>query len=265
MLLSSRRSGSRTAGGNDRRRAAVGRALRAAALALAQLLGLGAAVADPVPAPPVDPGAAPQAEQQPISQAETLLFMTNHLKELQTPSRLHYAFRKRGTLEQGFSDTVDLDVTSEADGSRKGTSRFFSGKRKIKYPDVDHAEGNPVLMYYLERDIREMSRLTGGRPDYFKKRIRVALAGAAQINEVDIKLDGRTLHAQQVTISPYESDPMSDRFKGLVGKRYVFVLCDAVPGGVYKIEGVVAAASGSSKEEPVIDETLTFRSAGKPQ
>ena len=220
-----------------------------ATLTLALLCGVSGARADPTE----------------ISRAETLLFMTPHLKEVKPPSRLHYAFHKQGTLEKGFSDTVDLDITGAPDGSKKGVARFFTGQRQIKYPEVDHAEGNPVLMFYLEREIREMSRLTGGRPDYFKKRIRAALAESAQIKDVDIHLGDRTMHAQQITIAPYGSDPLRERFERLATKQYVFTLCDTVPGAVYEMRGLVPAASGSSKDEAVIDETLTFTSAGTPE
>jgi hypothetical protein len=206
-----------------------------------------------------------RADPTPISQAETLLFMTPHLKEVKPPSRLHYAFRKQGTLEKAFSDTVDIDITAEPDGGKKGVATFFSGERQIKYPEVEHAEGNPVLMFYLEREIREMSRLTGGRPDYFKKRIREALAESAQIKDVDIQLGGRTMHARQITISPYGSDPLRERFERLATKQYVFTMCDTIPGVVYEMQSVVRAASGSSKDEAVIDETLTFTAAGAPK
>lgn len=221
----------------------------APALCLALFLGFGAA----------------RADQTEISRAETLLFMTAHLKELQTPSRLHYAFRKSGTLEKGFSDTVDVDVIREADGSKKGVARFFSGARQIKYPDVERVEGNPVLLFYLEREIREMSRLTGGQPNHFRQRIRTALAESAQISDVDIRVDGQTMRAQQITISPYDSDPNRARYQRLAIKQYIFTICDTIPGVVYQMRGVVPAASGSTKDEAVIDETLTFKSAGAPK
>jgi hypothetical protein len=206
-----------------------------------------------------------RADTTPISKAETLLFMTPQLKAVQPPSRLHYAFHKQGTLEQGFSDTVDIDITGGPDGSKKGAARFFSGQRQINYPGVEHVEENPVLLFYLEREVREMSRLTGGRPDYFKKRIRSALAESAQIKDVDIHMGGRTMRAQQITISPYQSDPLRGRFERLAAKQYVFTICDTIPGVMYEMRGVVPAASGSSNEEAVIDETLTFTSVGAPE
>jgi len=207
------------------------------------------------------------ADPQPISQAETLLFMTPHLKDVATPSRLHYAFRKSGTLEQGFSDSVDVDITGQPDGSKKGAVRFFSGTRQIPYPEVEHAEGNPVLLFYLEREIREMARLTGGAPNHFRQRIRSALAESAQIESVDIRVGDQKITAQRITISPYGSDPNRDRFQNqrLATKQYVFTLSQKIPGLVYQMRGHVPVAADVTTDAGVLDETLTFESAGAPK
>lgn len=207
--------------------------------------------------------AAAQGSPQ-LSKAETLLFMTDHLKQLPMPARLHYAFSKTGTLEPGFKDTIDIDITPQPDGSRKGAATFFNGEHHITYPDVEHAEGNPVLMFFLEREIREMSRLTGGQANYFRKRIRIALSDTAVVKPVEVKYGGQSRTAQQITITPYRDDPMSSKFERLVPKRYVFTLSDQVPGGVYAIEGLVPAADAAAKE-PVQDEVVTLESSGAPK
>jgi hypothetical protein len=210
------------------------------------------------------PGTA-RADTSDISRAETLLFMTPHLKDVQPPSRLHYAFQKSGTLEESFSDTVDIDITRQPDGGKKSAVRFFSGARQVNYPEIEHVEGNPVLLFYLEREIREMSRLTGGKPNYFKHRIRAALAESAKIKDIDIHVGARTMRAQQITISPYESDPDRARYERLATKLYVFTICETIPGVVYELRGYVPAASASPDSQVVIDETMTFKSAGAPQ
>jgi hypothetical protein len=221
----------------------------AAHIAAATLcFALGVAHADPPP--------------QPISPAEKMLFMTPHLKDVQSSSRLHYAFRKSGTLEEGFTDTVDIDIIDEPDGTRKGVPRFFSGTRRIEYPQVDHAEGNPVLLFYLEREIREMARLTGGQANHFRQRIRNALAESAQIKNVDIRFGGQTIEALQIMVSPYDSDPNRGRFEQLATKQYMFTLCQKIPGLVYQMRALVPAASGSPKDAAVLEETLTFQSVG---
>lgn len=197
-------------------------------------------------------------ESKPISRAETLLFMTDQLKQLPTPGHLHYAFSKSGTLEPGFTDSIDIDVTAQADGSKKGAARFFNGEHRIPYPEVEHAAGNPLVMFYLEREIREMSRLTGGKPNYFRKRIRLALSDSASVKPVEVRYGGRPCAAQQITITPYRDDPMAAKFERLVPKQYVFTLSDQVPGGVYQIRGLVPAVDAAARD-PVVDETVTLQ------
>jgi hypothetical protein len=227
---------------------------RSAPLALAPLLvsllcAPGAAHADPVP----------------ISQAETMLFMAPHLQDVKTPSRLHYAFRRSGTLEKGFSDTVDVDVTSGADGKKKAAVRSHSSAGETSSPELEQTDTNPVLLFYLNREIAEMRRLTRGSTFHFSKQIRIALAESAQIKDIDVQFGGRTLRARQITILPYKSDPYSDRYpdQRLMAKQYVFTICDQIPGRIYQVRGLVPAA-GDAPAEAVLDETLTFTSAGAP-
>jgi hypothetical protein len=110
-----------------------------------------------------------------------------------------------------------------------------------------------------------MSRLTGGQPNHFRQRIRAALAESARVKDVEIRVGAQTRLAQQITISPYDADPNRNRYERLAAKQYVFTICETIPGAVYEVRGVVAAASGSPKDEAVIDETLTFMSAGAPR
>ena len=101
--------------------------------------------------------------QDSISAAETLLFQTDHLKNVAPAATLFYEFRKTGSGEAGFDDTVELRVRA-ADGGKRVSVAFFTHARKIDFPEVKSPEGNPLLLYFLERDIREMQRLTGGKP-----------------------------------------------------------------------------------------------------
>ncbi len=248
----------------SRRRPRPAAALAAVALTAALSLHAAHAQAGANGAADASPGTSPEAAHA-ISPAETALFMSAHLKDLDAPRRLHYEFRKSGTLEKGFSDSVDIDITAGADGSKNGTGRFFSGSRRIPYPPVEHAEGNPVLLYFLEREIREMARLTSGQPNYFRKRIRMALAEAAVIEPATVRFNGRSFPARRITITPYQGDPNRSRFEKLAAKRYVFTISDQIPGVIYQIRGEVPAAGASKQSAPVLDEVLTLRSSGPVQ
>lgn len=199
------------------------------------------------------------ATAQAISEAETLLFQTNHLQNARAPLTLTYAFRKQGSLEPSFADEVQVRLAPAAQqGPPAVTMQFLSGARQRQAPDADSPEGNPVLLGFLERDIAEMARLTGGAGNYFRKRIRLALAQSARVRPRRFSYAGAPVDGREVVIEPYRDDPLHQRFEAYVAKRYTFVVSAQVPGGVYQVEAALAGAAGAA---PLIDETLTLVSA----
>lgn len=203
---------------------------------------------------------APTAEKappdQPISEAETLLFMTDHLKASKMPTRLQYSFRKESSLDGSFDDSVDIDLKGKG-GAKLATTRFLSDDRTVNYPPVENAEGNPVILWFLDRDIKEMERLTGGKSPYFRKRIRLALAEKAEVRPVKFSFDGKEVSGTEIKVVPYLDDPNKAKFgKVSTSKYYLFTLSDQVPGGVYQIRAVVPDEAATGK--PLIEESLTF-------
>ncbi|WP_312519765.1 hypothetical protein [Massilia sp.] len=180
-----------------------------------------------------------QAGSAKLSQAETLLFETDHLARIEAPAVLVYEFRKVSNVEPGFSDKVRLDVNGSK-GKLSATLHFLSGKNRHDLPPLEEAHGNPVLLGFLERDIAEMKRLTGGSTAYFRKRLRMALAESAEVRTQSITYQGKTLQAQSVRIQPYLDDPMHARFEQYVNKTYTFIVSDGMPGGVYQLRSSLA-------------------------
>jgi hypothetical protein len=204
-----------------------------------------------------------------ISVAERALFMDNQLAGLKPPLTLHYSFRKSGNLEEGFEDEVWLALTRQPDGGCCAASaRFLSGTRQLALPDIESAQGNPVILYFLERDVREMHRLTKGQQNYFRKRIRMAAYQGAEVRPVALQFRGRSVEGREIEIAPYLDDPLRARFEALAGKRYVFTLSAAVPGGVYAIRSRVAGASADAPallvEELLVDGAATAPADRRP-
>jgi hypothetical protein len=193
--------------------------------------------------------------QDEISAAEKLLFQTDHLRNVAPPATLQYEFRKTGSAEAGFEDKVEIRLRT-ADGVKRASVVFFTNTRNIDFPEVVRPEGNPALLYFLERDIREMERLTRGKSGYFRKAIRLALARSARVAQTQVTYAGRTLAATEITITPYLDDPLRDRIGRYAGKIYVFTLGADVPGGIYSLRTTVPAAAGGAKDAPLIEEQL---------
>lgn len=202
------------------------------------------------------------AEPSPISEAETVMFMTDHLQGVKAPATLRYTIRHGGSMEQAFNDTAEVKVSRAKDANAKSVSaRFLSGERRLEIPAVESAgRENPVLIYFLERDIREMKRLTGAKNQlYFQKRIRLALAENAEVRPVTVTLDGRQVGATEIRISPYLDDPNKEKFEKYTGKYYVFTLSDAVPGHIYRAQSVIPDKEGAP---PLVEDVLTYAGTG---
>lgn len=197
-----------------------------------------------------------------FSPAERELFMSPQLANVKPPATLRYTYVKRGSMEPGFEDEVRLLLKARADRSCcLASAEFLTGARRLALPEIEDAAGNPIVMYFLERDIREMNRLTKGQSNYFRKRIKLAVYQGAEIRELTLPYAGKSVAARQITIAPYLDDPLRERFKNLWNKRYVFTLADAVPGGVYAMS---ASAIGETGAPPLIEEELVIEGAAPP-
>jgi hypothetical protein len=196
--------------------------------------------------------AAAGACAQPVSPAEVLLFETDHLARVNVPAVLVYDFRGHGNAP--FTDTVRLELARHGAGTR-ATVQFLSGERSHPLPPLDDARGNPVLLGFLERDIAQMARLTGGSATYFRKRLRMALADGAQVAAQSIAWQGKQVPAQLVRIQPYRHDPLHARFEQYVGKTYRFILSDSVPGGVYQLGTALADGAPDNETLTLVDAT----------
>lgn len=211
------------------------------------------------------PASSPRAEEPPknFSAAERALFMTDQFAKLRPPMTLRYRFQRSGSLEPAFDDKVSIALKAQPGSGRccDASGEFLSGERRVELPPVEGASGNPVTLFFLERDIREMERLTKGKSAYFRKRIRMAIFQGAQERAVTLNYRGKSVAGQEFTITPYVDDPNRPRFEQLANKRYVFTLSDAVPGGVYGIRALVVGAAKDAAAPPLLAEELLIDGA----
>jgi len=200
---------------------------------------------------------------QEISPAEKILFQADHLQNVAAPQALRYRYLRKDQAGTGFSDQVVVDVGARGNDGASASVRFLSGERQLVLPAVEGVHGNPALLGFLERDIVEMKRLTGGSANYFRKRIRIAFAEAASVEPVAISYRGQSLQGTKVSIQPYLNDPMQEKMRAYVGKRYVFILGDGIPGAVYQLASVVPGepAGGGKAGPALIEETMTLEAS----
>lgn len=207
--------------------------------------------------------AATSAPSSDYSAAERLLFVDEHLAAEHPPAMLRYSFRKSGSLEAPFEDTVSVTLGARADGSCcTAAGEFLSGEHRLALPQIDEARSNPVILYFLEHDVRDMQRLTKGQQAHFRKRIRMSVYQGAEVRPATFRYRGRTVSGEEVSISPYLDDPSRARFERLARKHYVFMMSDAVPGRVYGIRSRIDGADASAP--PLIVEEMYIDGADAP-
>lgn len=208
--------------------------------------------------------AAPAGEA--LSEAESLLFTAAHLRSTAPDDVLQYRYTRTGSLGPAVEDAVSVRLTpAQRQDARNVHVDYLSGQNAFVLPDIESASANPVILSFLERDVREMQRLAGGQASYFRKRLRLALAESAQVRLLNIEHEGTRMPAWEISIRPFDDDPMKPRYAAYADKRYVFVLCEGIPGMVYELRATMVDArpafSDAGSRRPLIDETLRFAGA----
>jgi len=188
--------------------------------------------------------AAPAADTS--SAAEVLLFETDHMAGMAAPALLEYAFTWNGSA--AFADRVTLRVGAAPE--HRVDPDYFSGNHHLDFPPVEQARGNPLLLYFLESDLREMSRQTGGHGDYLRRQIRRALAlPDLRPEPLEVSAGGRRVPAQRIVITPFAGDAnVAKHFPQLQSKAYEFVLSPAVPGQIVSLATRVTVDGGAVQQ-----------------
>ena len=198
------------------------------------------------------------ADPSQFSEAERLLFVRPHLAAIAPPARLHYRYQRSGTLQPAATDQATLTLTGDGAG-RSAAVDYLSDDRRLELPAIDYVEQNPIILHFLEREVRQMKALAGGSVSFYRNRIRKALAGDAAVRQTQIDYGGRKVDGVEIRIDPYVDDPARSRFEQFAARYYLLVLSPEIPGEVYQLKaGLRDAAAGSRAGGIVHEEVLTF-------
>ena len=204
------------------------------------------------------------ADPSEFSVAEKRLFVDHHLRGLSGGTTLEYVYTKRGSLEAPVDDTARVTVgPPSAGGGQSVKVQYLSATRRLELADIDAANANPVILYFLEHEVREMNRLTGGSSNYYRKRIRMALAEGGRVEAVTLDRGSRRIAATEIHIAPYRDDPARSRYEKFAEKTYVFTLSDEVPGKVVELRGELREPQGADGKADAVVIAESVRLAEK--
>ena len=195
-----------------------------------------------------------------MSEINNELFDKAHLKNIDKPGVLKYQFSKTSFIDGERTDTIDVVVKNIRNTGRADTYfEFFTGKHKRPYQERLDQRGNSVFVLFLEYDVHEMKRLTGGEWRYFQRLLRWSFAQGATKKQIEIDYNGKKVPAWQYVVQPYAHDPKNDRYKLYASKYYIFTLSEEIPGEVYEVRTIVPDGKTWQEGEPVlVEERVTF-------
>ncbi len=195
-----------------------------------------------------------------FSEINNVLFDSAHLANIEQPGVLTYEYSKESVVEDSREDTIKMMVSNIRNTGRRDIAfEFFTGEHKRPYEAMENQRGNGVFVLYLEFDVHEMNRLTGGEWRYFQRKLRWSFAEGAKKKEVDIDYNGKTIKGTQYIVQPFINDPKNSRYKLYAGKYYIFTLSDEIPGEIYQVRTVVPDGDSWQEGAPfLVDESITF-------
>lgn len=195
-----------------------------------------------------------------FSEMNNMLFDKAHLKNIDQPGTLVYHYNKESFVEDSREDSIKVAVSNIRNTGRRDLDfEFFTNEYKRPYMAMENQRGNGVFVLFLEFDVHEMKRLTGGEWRYFQRKLRWAFSEGADKKEVDIDYNGKKLKGVQYIVQPYVNDPKNSRYKLYANKYYIFTLSEDIPGEIYKVRTVVPDGKTWQEGDPVlVDESVTF-------
>ena len=201
----------------------------------------------PVPAPPP-------------SEAERLVFQQDHLASTRQPRTLRYLYVEEAEGKPRLTDRAQLTLAKSAGGGCCDVhGEYLTGVLAVNLPDVPQARGNPVVLYFLEGEVRRLQRTTNGQAAHFRRRIRQSLADTATVSDTTIQFGTRSVPARLVRIAPFADDPFRARFEEQAATEYAIVVSDAVPGGIYEMRAVLPGTT--PRAAPRASRTLTLEAS----
>lgn len=199
--------------------------------------------------------------------AVSLIFSEPYLKKLEHPAAIAYQYSHATSTPDAYgapfeeSVTVKVDAPTLEGGFNSVAIWMKDESREYKLGPFENTSGNPVVMMFLERDLRQMRSKVGGAPVYFRNTIRRAFRDGAEVDDVNVQVKGVSVAAKRITIKPFVDEQGIGRFGKFRGKVFETIVTDAVPGGIYTMRSFIP--DGQNKDGTLVVNQLQYQDAAE--
>lgn len=192
----------------------------------------------------------------------SMVFDAGLLAEIRQPTTFNYRYEMSGSsLPEPFASHVTMEVREvQPDGGKSVFFDMFEGPNRRAFGPMAAKEQNPLVLVFLQRDVVQMSNLTGGAGGYFQQQIRKAFNEPAATSPVTVEMGGREIAATRIEIKPFANDPNIQRFPKFKDKTYEFIVAEEVPGGLYRI---AASTPDPENGQVILEESMTFEEVAR--
>jgi len=208
--------------------------------------------------------AAPAVAAGSLPSASKVLFEASHLDKLKTGSKVSYRLEQTISQERLLGAPIKDDITLavkkvNSDGKRDVNVAIFTGERARPVQKITGLTGNPLLVIFLDRAVRNYKRVAGGSTAYLKNRFKLELAKHAKVQATKVAYNGKDVEGYKVSVEPFVRDPNRHKMHGYEGSTFSFVVSEAVPGYLVELDAVL----DSPKENaPRLEERIKFSGVG---
>ncbi len=149
-------------------------------------------------------------------------------------------------LEQRNTGPISLRLTSD----NMAEIHFGSQDTRRRVGAFPASVGNPLIMYFLETIVRDLSGLAGGSPFYMRNRIKAELLKQHPVQETVLQLGDRQISAQSIVLYPFKDDPASDRMRGIETLALSLTFSAEIPGWYYSLKAETTEERGDRSALP---------------
>lgn len=164
------------------------------------------------------------------------LFFEGALRDLAIGATIVYEHRRGGTSATEATQSIDdgevrVQASLSDEGARQARIAFSRDGKQNQRQSFPASIGNPLLMIFLESNLRSMATITGGSSFYIRNRIKEALRSGGRIARVKASYQGATVDAEEIVFRPFIEDKNRDKMGEFGELELRFLLSPSVPGG----------------------------------
>ncbi|MBP1848798.1 hypothetical protein [Rhizobium halophytocola] len=147
--------------------------------------------------------------------------------------------------------TLTLLTPTEAD------LRLERGARHRSLGRFPARVGNPMVMYFLEGVLKDISDETGGSPFYLRNRLKEALGKTVDAAAGSARFEGREIATRKVTMTPLIDAGERRKLGRFAGLEVTVITSNEVPGGYLSF--VARAPKGERQGGAAYEASITLQ------